>query len=297
MKGRFAVLWVLLIVFLMLVSGCDNRDTTIKVGSKNFTESLILGEMYALALENEGLNVDRQLNLDGTLAAHEAMENGDIDLYPEYMANALYNILGEEPQIESQETYEIVSEYYEEEFDLIWLAPTQVNRTLGIVISPEIAKKYSISTLTDLQKNADKINFASFPEFDERKDGLTEMNNVYGDFDFISIKLMDYRDRYDAILNDEVQATVAFGTDGELINSELVLLEDDQFLWPPNLLAPVIRQDTLDKDASIGEILDELSANLDTETMRSLNAEVDINQREYADVAKSFLKEKGLIQE
>lgn len=297
MKGRFAVLWVLLIVFLMLVSGCDNRDTTIKVGSKNFTESLILGEMYALALENEGLNVDRQLNLDGTLAAHEAMENGDIDLYPEYMANALYNILGEEPQIESQETYEIVSEYYEEEFDLIWLAPTQVNRTLGIVISPEIAKKYSISTLTDLQKNADKINFASFPEFDERKDGLTEMNNVYGDFDFISIKLMDYRDRYDAILNDEVQATVAFGTDGELINSELVLLEDDQFLWPPNLLAPVIRQDTLDKDASIGEILDELSANLDTETMRSLNAEVDINQREYADVAKSFLKEKGLIKE
>lgn len=295
-KKRLVVLWMFLIGLLTLMGACGDSSAKIKIGSKNFTESLILGEMYALALEDSGFEVERKLNLDGTFVAHEALKNGDIDLYPEYTATSLFNIMGVEPQIDSQETFEIVSAYYEEEFDLIWLAPSQVNSSPAIVMSRKVSDEYGISTLTDLQNHADKIDFASVPEFEERKDGLAGMSEVYGEFNFKSIKLLDYGAIYHAVLNDEVQGAVAFGTDSELNNPELTLLEDDQFLWPPYLVAPVIRHETLDNNGEIREILDKISAKLDTETMQALNAEVDLNQRDYADVAEKFLTEKGLIQ-
>lgn len=296
MRKRLVLVLTLSIAVLTMLSACGDSSAKIKVGSKNFTESLILGEMYALALENSGFEVERKLNLGGTLVAHEALKSGDIDVYPEYTGTGLFNIMGVEPQTDPQEVYEIVSEYYKDEFDLVWLAPSQANNTQAIAISRKASEEYGITTLTDLQKHADKIDFASVPEFEERDDGLAGMNEVYGEFNFKSIKLFDYGVKYRAVLNDEVQGTVAFGTDGELTNPELVLLEDDQFLWPPYLVAPVIRQETLDQDEKISEILDEISAKLDDETMRELNAEVDLNQREYADVAEEFLKEKNLIE-
>src|SRR5690625_4887893 len=256
MRKRLVLILTLSIAVLTMLSACGDSSAKIKVGSKNFTESLILGEMYALALEDSGFEVERKLNLDGTFAAHEALKNGDIDLDPEYTATSLFNMMGVEPQIDSQETFEIVSEYYEEEFGLIWLAPSQVNSSPAIVMSRKASDEYGIFTLTDLQKHADRIDFASVPEFEERKDGLAGMNQVYGKFNFKSIKLIDDSEKYDAVLNDEVQGTVAFGTDGEPTNPELILLEDDQFLWPPYLVAPVVRQETLDQDVRIREILD-----------------------------------------
>lgn len=296
MKKRLVTIVTFSIAFLMMLSGCGDSSATIKIGSKNFTESLILGEMYALALEDNGFEVERKLNLGGTLVAHEALKSGDIDVYPEYTGTGLLNIMGVEPQTDPQEVFEIVSEYYKDEFDLVWLAPSQANNTQAIAISRKASDEYGITTLTDLQKQAEHIDFAAVPEFEERADGLAGMNEVYGEFNFKSIKLFDYGVKYRAVLNDEVQGTVAFGTDGELTNPELVLLEDDQFLWPPYLVAPVIRQETLDQDEKIRGILDEISAKLDNETMRELNAEVDINQQEYTDVAEEFLKAEGLIE-
>ena len=224
------------------------------------------------------------------------MKTGDIDVYPEYTGTGLFNIVGVEPQIDPQEVYEIISEYYKEEFNLVWLAPSQINNTQAIAISRKASEEYDITTLSDLQREAEHIDFAAVPEFEERVDGLTGMNEVYGEFNFKSIKSLDYGIKYHAVLNDEVQATVAFRTDGELTNPELILLEDDQFLWPPYLATPVIRQEILDQNDKIREVLDEISAKLDDQTMRELNTEVDINQREYTDVAKEFLKEEGLIE-
>lgn len=296
MKKRLVTIVTFSIVFLMMLSACGDSSAKIQVGSKNFTESLILGEMYALALEDNDFEVERKLNLGGTLVAHEALKSGDIDVYPEYTGTGLLNIMEEEPQTDSQEVFEIVSEYYKDEFDLVWLAPSQANNTQAIAISRKASEEYDITTLSDLQEQAEHIDFAAVPEFEERADGLAGMNEVYGEFKFKSIKLFDYGVKYRAVLNDEVQGTVAFGTDGELTDPELVLLEDDQFLWPPYLVAPVIRQERLDQDEKISEILDEISAKLDDETMRELNAEVDLNQREYADVAEDFLKAEGLIE-
>nr|WP_249306158.1 glycine betaine ABC transporter substrate-binding protein [Lederbergia citrea] len=278
----------------MALSACSG-SSKIKVGSKNFTESLILGEMYALALEDAGFKVERKLNLGGTLVAHEALKKGDIDVYPEYTGTGLLNIMEEEPLSDPQQVYDMVSDFYKKEFDLVWLTPSNANNTQAIAVSKKASEEYGITTLSDLQANADKIDFAGVPEFEEREDGLLGMNRVYGDFNFKSLKLYDYGVKYRAVLNDEVQGTVAFGTDGDLTNPDLVVLEDDKHLWPPYFVGPVIRQDTLDKDEKIGKILDEISAKLDDSTMQKLNAEVDINQREYADVAKEFLKNEGII--
>ena len=293
-KNSFFILAIVL-AFSIFLTACGGGSSKIKVGSKNFTESLILGEMYALALEDGGFKVERKLNLGGTLVAHEALKKGDIDVYPEYTGTGLLNIMEEEPLSDPQQVYDMVSDFYKKEFDLVWLTPSNANNTQAIAISRKASEEYGITTLSDLQANADKIDFAAVPEFEEREDGLLGMNRVYGDFNFKSLKLYDYGVKYRAVLNDEVQGTVAFGTDGDLTNPDLVVLEDDKHLWPPYFVGPVIRQDTLDKDEKIRKILDDISAKLDDSTMQELNAEVDINQKEYADVAKEFLKNEGLI--
>lgn len=289
------IIAILSLTFLLVLSACGDSATKIQIGSKNFTESLILGEMYALGLEDSGFKVERKLNLGGTLVAHEALKNGDIDVYPEYTGTGLLNIMEEEPLSDPQEVYDLVADFYKEEFDLVWLAPSNANNTQAIAVSKKASEEYGITTLSDLQEHAGNIDFAAVPEFEEREDGLLGMNKVYGEFNFKSLKLFDYGVKYRAVLGDEVQGTVAFGTDGDLTNPELVLLEDDKNLWPPYFVAPVIRQETLDQDEKIREILDDISAKLDDQTMQKLNAEVDINQREYADVAEEFLKEEGII--
>ncbi|MBS4197048.1 ABC transporter substrate-binding protein [Lederbergia citri] len=294
MKRKSFLVLSILLVFSVLLSACGG-SSKIKVGSKNFTESLILGEMYALALEDAGFKVERKLNLNGTLVAHEALKKGDIDVYPEYTGTGLLNIMEEKPISDPQQVYDMVSDFYKKKFDLVWLTPSNANNTQAIAVSKKASDEYGIKTLSDLQKNAANIDFAAVPEFEEREDGLLGMNKVYGDFNFKSLKLYDYGVKYRAVLNDEVQGTVAFGTDGDLTNPDLVLLEDDKHLWPPYFVAPVIRQETLDKDEKIRQKLDEISAKLDNETMQKLNAEVDLNQREYEDVAKEFLKNEGII--
>jgi osmoprotectant transport system substrate-binding protein len=298
MKNKTSLLLLTLIIALMsITAGCGDGSSKKKVtvGSKNFTESLLLGEMYALVLENAGIKVDRKLNLGGTLIAHEALKKGEIDVYPEYTGTALLNILNEKPLTDPKQVFDLVSDYYKKEFNLVWLAPSQANNTQAIAISRSASEKYGITTLTDLQAKASEINFAGVPEFEEREDGLLGMNRVYGDFKFKSLKLFDYGVKYRTVLSDEAQATIAFGTDGELLNPDLVVLKDDKNLWPPYNVAPVIRQEALDQDKEITTLLDAVSAKLNDETMQKLNAEVDINKQEYQDVAKQFLKDSGII--
>ncbi|WP_042168646.1 glycine betaine ABC transporter substrate-binding protein [Paenibacillus gorillae] len=295
-KKTSLLVLVLIIALATVAAGCGDGSSKKKVvvGSKNFTESLLLGEIFALALEDAGIKVDRKLNLGGTLIAHEALKKGEIDVYPEYTGTGLLNILNEKPLPDPKQVYDRVSDYYKKEFNLVWLDPSQANNTQAIAISRSASEKYGITTLSDLQAKAGEINFAAVPEFEEREDGLLGMNRVYGDFKFKSLKLFDYGVKYRVVLNDEAQATIAFGTDGDLLNPDLVVLKDDKQLWPPYNVAPVIRQETLDKDENIATILNNITAKLDDKTLQKLNAEVDINKKEYTDVAKQFLKDSGL---
>ncbi|GAB6927904.1 glycine betaine ABC transporter substrate-binding protein [Paenibacillus sp. JCM 10914] len=291
------LLLTLMIALTSVLAGCGDGSSKqkIAVGSKNFTESLLLGEMFALALEDAGHKVDRKLNLGGTLIAHEALKKGEIDVYPEYTGTGLLNILNEEPLPDPKQVFDLVSDYYKKEFDLVWLDPSQANNTQALAISRSASEKYGITTISELQEKAGEIDFAAVPEFEEREDGLLGLNRVYGDFKFKSLKLFDYGVKYRVVLNDEAQVTVAFGTDGELLNPDLIVLKDDKQLWPPYNVAPVIRQSVLDDNKEIGTILNAITAKLDDKTLQELNAEVDINKKEYQDVAKQYLKDEGLI--
>ncbi|MFD2672125.1 ABC transporter substrate-binding protein [Marinicrinis sediminis] len=304
-KSRLVLLAVVMLMTVIL-SACGNGNDnangegdkpTLAIGSKNFTESLILGEMYALALENAGYGVNRKLNLGGTLIAHESLKSGDIDMYPEYTGTGLINVLEEEPKSDAQEVYDLVAEGYKEKFNLIWLESTNANDSQGLVTTRKIAEEYDLYTISKLAELAPQLRMAAVPEFEERQDGLKGLKEHYGGMDFESIKLYDYGIKYRVILDEEADVTVGFTTDGDLTNEDLVLLEDDKSFWPPYYVAPVIRGEVLEGNPEVADVLNEVSALLDNEKMMALNAQVDIEKKEYADVAKQFLIEEGILSE
>jgi osmoprotectant transport system substrate-binding protein len=297
MNKKLLALAGLLVSVALVSTSCSSNSSksVVKVGSKNFTESLILGEMYSLALEDAGYKVDRKLNLGGTLVAHESLKKGDIDVYPEYTGTGLINVLELPPNSDAKTVYDEVAKGYKEKFNLIWLDPTNANDSQGLVTSKKVAEKYNLYKISDLVKLAPELNLAAVPEFEEREDGLKGLNDFYGKLDFKSIKLFDYGIKYRVVLDGEADVTVGFTTDGDLTNSDLVLLEDDKKFWPPYFVAPVLRGELDEKDPEISKILNKVSAKLDNTSVQKLNAEVDIDKKEYADVAKAFLVEQGLV--
>ncbi|WP_010233643.1 glycine betaine ABC transporter substrate-binding protein [Clostridium arbusti] len=269
----------------------SSSKPTIKVGSKDFTESLILGELYSEALEHAGYKVDRKLNL-GDAVVHTSLVNGDIDLYPEYTGTGLLSILKEKPIYDSKAVYDEVSAKYKEKFKLIWLNPSEANDSQGLVITKKASDQYNIHTISDLQKNASKLRYASQGEFDKRADGLPALTKAYGQFNFKDEKIYNTGILYDILHSDKADVAVAATTDGQLSKDEFVLLQDDKHVWPPYNLAPVVRQDILTKNPDIKDILNKVTAKLDNKTLIKLNAEVDIDKKEYKTVAKEFYNQE-----
>ena len=271
---------------------------SLTIGSKNFTEQLILGEMYAQIFEAQGVEVERALNLGGTAVAHEALVNGEIDLYPEYTGTGLLTILEMETMSDPEEVYEIVSEEYAEQFDLVWLDQAPMNNSNAIAVTREFSEENDLTTISQLVEMADQITLAAVPDFPERPDGLVGLQEVYGDFEFQEIVILDPGLKYQAFLNGDANAVLAFGTDGQVAGYDLVILEDDQGLWPPYHVAPVIRQETLNACPGAATLLNEVQPLLTSEVMADLNWQVDGDEaREPEDVARDFLIENGLIEE
>ncbi|GGL58510.1 ABC transporter substrate-binding protein [Sporolactobacillus putidus] len=306
-RGLFiglSIFVVAVIVGLILIVSLHNNKSsggsvtsakTITIGSKNFTESLILGEMYADALENAGYKVNRKLNLGGTLVAHEALVKGDIDMYPEYTGTGLLDILKHSKVTDAGQVYQDVSQAYKKKWNLIWLQPTQANDSQGLAVSKNVSDKYNIHTFSDLAKAASNINFAATPEFNDRPDGLKGLQQAYGGFQFKTDKLYDYGLKYNVLLNGKADATVAFTTDGQLTDKNLVLLTDDKHFYPPYYVCPVIRGNVIKNDPKIETVINKVSSKLDSRTMQQLNAQVDIQKKTYQQVAKDFLIKQGLI--
>ena len=261
---------------------------TIRVGSKDFTENEIVAELYALALEDAGYDVDRIFDIAGSVI-HTSIVNDEIDLYPEYTGTGLISILQLDPITDPQEVYDTVKEAYEDQFGLTWLDYAEANDGQGLFISKAASDEYGITTISDLQKNAENLRFASQGEFDEREDGLPGLEKVYGPFNWKSSKIYDNGLKYQVVENDEADVAPAYTTEGRLAEADkFVLLEDDKQAWPPYNLAPVVRDSVLEENPDIPEILGRIDAALDTETITALNAQVDVDKEEYEDVAASF---------
>lgn len=282
------VLMTAAVVFVGCSSSSSSSSDTIRVGSKDFTENLVVAEVYALALEDAGYEVERVENISSSLI-HNSLVNDEIDLYPEYTGTGLLSILKADMQTDPEKVYETVKEQYEEQFNVTWLDYAQANDGQGLVIRTEAAEKYNIKTISDLQKHASELRFASQGEFDQREDGIPGLESTYGKFDWKSSKVYDNSLKYSVLENDEADVTPAYTTEGQLVNTDkFTLLEDDKQFWPPYNLAPVVRDNVLEANEDIAEVLNKVSAKLDTATVTELNARVDVDGEEYADVAKDF---------
>lgn len=271
-----------------LLAGCGGKDAdTVTVGSKGFTENLIVSELYALALEDQGLKVDRKFELYSSVI-HDTLTKGEIDLYPEYTGTAWLTILGNEMETDPQAIYEGIREQYEEKYGLKVLELCAVNDGNGLAMRAEAAEQYGIRTISDLQKQASGIRFGSTADFAEREDGLPQMEAVYGPFDFKESTSFDNALKYDIMEAGEVDCVPAYTTDARLAEEAFILLEDDKQMWPPYNLIPVARGELLEQHPEAEEAINRISAALDTETMTELNYQVDIEKREYDEVAQEF---------
>ena len=291
MKKRvfsYFVAVVLVLATLFSAFACAPKSAAVRIGSKDFTENLVLAELYALALEDNGFTVERKFNIASSVV-HTALVNKEIDLYPEYTGTGLLSILKHELVTDPQEVYDIVKEEYRKQFQLTWLDYAQANDSQGLVIAAPIANELGITTISDLQKNADKIRFASQGEFDQREDGLLALEKVYGPFNFQSKEVFDNSLKYEILENGQADLAVAYTTEGPLVDtSKFLVLQDDKFVWPPYNIAPVGSSELLEKNPKIAEVLNKLSAKIDNATIIGLNAEVDVNKREYEEVAKEY---------
>ncbi len=279
-----------------LVASCARGGgDTVTVGSKNFTEELILGELYAQALEHAGIAVTRKLNLGTTDIAMAALRNGEIDLYPEYTGTALLNVLKLPPDGDAKRVYANVKSAYSSGYNLVWLAPAPMNDTQALATTQNIAGHEAISTLSDLAPKASELRLAAVPEFLKRADGLPGLQKRYGGFKFRQVKIVDNGLKYQALEHGDVDVILAFTTEGDLKANNLVVLEDDKHLFPPDQVAPVVRKAVLDAKPALAKPLNALAPLLTNDVMQNLNLQVDGPQkREPADVARDFLKQNNL---
>jgi osmoprotectant transport system substrate-binding protein len=280
----------------LAVAGCGGgAQTQVAVGAKNFTEELILGELYAQVLAGHGLRVARKLNLGGTDIAMEALRRGEIDLYPEYTGTALLTQLKRQPMADGKQMYAIVKAEYERQYGLTWLDPAPANNTQALATTAALAAKYDIHTLSALAAAAPQLRLGAIPEFLKRSDGLPGLQRVYGGFVFKQTRLIDIGLKYKALLIGDVDVVVAFGTDGEILGEHLTVFTDDKRLWPAYNVAPVVRDQTLKTYPAIATQLNAIAPLLTDTVMRSLNDEVAGKQkREAGDVARDFIKAHGL---
>ncbi|TAM60000.1 hypothetical protein EPN52_06265 [bacterium] len=279
---------------LALESCARGPSRALAVGSKNFTEELIVGEMYAQLLEQAGYTVQRKLNLGGVAVAMAALQRGDIDLYPEYTGTGLLTVLKQPPLHSASAVYDAVKRGYQANFKLTWLDPAPMNDTQALATTREISERYHLTTLSQLAVLAPKLRFGAIPEFVSRADALPGLKKFYGGFNFKSVRIFEIGLKYEALLHHDVDVVVAFGTDGQIDAYHLVVLEDDKHFWPPYHIAPVVRDDALTRWPKIAAALNALAPHLTDAAVRRLNWEVDGSKRDPADVARAFLQRSGL---
>lgn len=273
-------------------------DKRITIGSKNFTEQVILGELYAQALEAKGYQVTRKLNLGSVQVLDQALVSGQIDMYPEYTGTSLENVMkykGAPPRTPA-ETYALVKKFYaKRQPAMTVLQPAGFNNTNAVVVTRKVADQYKLNTIGDLEKASPKLVFASFSEFQQRPDSFPTLKKNYPGINFKKIIIANSIGlRYQALQQGSADVTVGFTTDGQIASQNLVLLKDEKNIWPFYYPAPILRTDYLKQHSGVDAVLNAVSSKLDAANMQQMNAQVDIEHKDAADVASKFLKDNGL---
>ena len=300
-KLTFAVAFILCLAVLLMpmadkIAAMNKDENTITIGSKNYTEQLILGNMVAILIEeNTDIEVKRALNLGGTQVVFEAIKAGDVDGYMEYTGTALVNMLKEPIITDMNEVYEKVKQPFKTDYGLEVLESFNINNTYTLSVDSSLQQKYDLHTISDLATYAPKLKLGSSMEFTNREDGLLGIEKAYN-LKFKDVKKMDGSLRYQALELGEVDVVDAFATDGLIKKLNLTVLEDDLSVFPPYYAIPVFRQEVIESHPELGPLIKKLGSKLNNEEMMNLNYEVDLMSRSPEDVARSFLIEQELIQ-
>jgi osmoprotectant transport system substrate-binding protein len=288
----------LIIVLAACSSSSSGKGGKITIGGKDFTEQHVLSEMTAIYLKNKGYDVESSSNM-GSTVVRQALENKQIDMYWEYTGTALIVYQKQDVETDPDTAYQKVKEV-DEKNGITWLDKADFNNTYAIMMRKDTSEETGIKTISDLaeyvKSNPSDFTFSSNAEFYAREDGMKGLEKHYG-FEFPSDKVvkMDSGLLYNALKDGEVDVSVSFATDARIKAFDLVLLDDDKQFFPAYNGAPVVRQEVLDNNPELADLLNELAAKLDNDTMIALNYAVDVEHKDVKEVCTDWLKEQGLI--
>lgn len=283
------------IVFTAMGQSFAKKDTIV-VGSKDYTEGIILSNMCADLLEEyTDYNIERKMNM-GTTVLWNAITKGEVDVCTDYTGTILLNCLNEEATGDADDVYNQVKDELDKQYEIKVLDPYGFNNTYTLAMEPDVAEQYNIETYSDLTKYSRKFVFSPTLAFENRADGLPGLQKNY-DLEFKEIKSMDGALRYQALERGDAQVIDAYSTDGLLKKFNLKVLEDDKEFFPPYYAIPLVREDILKDHPEVEEILNKLSGKIDEETMINLNYQVDEEGKTPEEVAHNFLVEENLISE
>jgi osmoprotectant transport system substrate-binding protein len=301
-RERCLVLAVGVVSLLVVAAGCGGGEDALQqggggdgivVGSANFPEQLILGNMYAEVIEDQGFEVERRLNLGTRDVLFPALESGEITLVPEYNGALLsYLSKGQSDVTSPEETTKGLRKELPE--GLVALEASDAQDKDALAVTPETAEKYDLQNTSDLAGVADELIIGGPPEMSERPDGLPGLEKVYG-IEFAEFKALDAGGplTVEALANGDIDVGRVFSSQGLIDARGWVVLADDKELSPAQNIIPIIRkQDTTGK---IEKALNELSATLTTEDLKKLNRRVEVDKEDPEDVARDYLQQKGLL--
>jgi osmoprotectant transport system substrate-binding protein len=314
---RRAIRWGVVLTAVSLAAACGGDDSasggdddgglagaSLTVGSKEFNEQLLLGQLAIIALEDAGADVDDQTGIVGTENVRTALTSGEIDLYWEYTGTGWSVHLGREVAEAPSDTQELADEVATADLEngVVWLAPAEANNTYAIAAAASTVEELGVTTLSDYAElvNQDSAagSLCAAAEFLDRDDGWPGVESAYGfDLPDGEVAEMDVNLVYARLPGaDPCNFGEVFATDGRIAGNDLVVIEDDQEVFVKYNVAMTVREDVLDEYPEIAEVFEPITALLTNDKLQELNARVDVDAEEPADVARDFLVEEGLIE-
>jgi osmoprotectant transport system substrate-binding protein len=281
-----------------IVSNPDNAGTTIVVGSKNFTEQKVLGEIFAQALAAAGYKTDKQLNLGDEKTALKALESGEIDAYPEYTGTALgsfFGVASDDIPKDPDQAFEDAKAGFAEK-GLTAFPPTPFTSSNEVALTKDKADELGVETISDLEGKAQDLTLYGSPECRQRQDCLLGLQEVYG-LEFGKFTPVDIALRHDVLTNGQADLSIVFTTDPQIKREGFVLLEDDHGMFPPYNSTLVVRDETVEEAGpDLETVVGQVEEGLTNEVMQELNARVDLDKKTPEQVASEYLQESGLVE-
>lgn len=301
-----ATLAVIMTALALLLGACGGSktaddgpspaDTPIRIGTKNFTEQYILGELYTQALKAKGFKVENKGKIGSTEITHRALAAGALDMYPEYMSVLLSEIAHvTDGRQSAAEAYRLAQDF-EENSGYTLLRPSPFSNANALVVKPAFARRHGLRSIADLKRLKAPVRLAAFPEFRNRFEGLIGLRKRYGLRNLRMLALEDGTARYPSLDSGKADVALAFTTDGQLAGARYMTLIDPRGVFATSHAAPIIDRDVLKAyGPRLAEVIDAVTGRLTTAIMRRMNKAVDIDGRKPAEVADEFLRTQGLV--